>query len=1152
MTAVLVPIGLDALVIRPGDVADPVAATAWGEPVRPASGATRQALAAAPFSDLADSRPPGVHLHWAVPDALSIRAADASQFPALPSRWLIVRLSGLADAATPRAVATWMYPNIHAPTSTVVVDGHTSVQPIGAASAPVSVRGRGANGVHPSWALGYDDTAGRLSFHDPLDDATVTGPLAYLVVGWYTQAGLDPLTPPAGTPATPTWLLQRLAELGWTAGLPIGAAPTSSIYHGSALAIGWPDAGWPGDGGGVQSSEIGGPPDPAAVELALADNLIAALAALLDGEVDAATAAASEAALSGSSSASTRPDGANVVDVARHQSRFRAVAPSAGIEDAIYEDLQVPPWLPVIPTVIRAAVDAADARAVDADLASLAAAWTEPSAAQARAAAVAAAGGSGTGNVTAVTYPTPRQWAPGDPVLVTAGLGRTLRHGADGRFRADGLVDCRVTGATVAGPTPVLPPWVAATDVPAEVADLLVELAAIDPGSVAGLAAAGTTSAEAKARASWWDTFASGVDGWRTPPAGTGWTGTLPSPIAVTRPSRPWNPLRLDWEAELRLTPTGPSHWRLGDVDFEPAEPFPIDAPTVAAPELVSGRGWLSAAPADLLAAAAVRAGDDPAAAAAADTVAASLEGFVDAVRGVPLGVWVSTRGVVDDPPQSWIEAETYPARPHVAAVWQLTRVRAVDTFGQYLTLYDTAAGIAPATPLTVPEELGLPGVPGIALRPRFTTSITLEARLLDREIGEAAEASGARPPISGFLVPNPFDGSVELVDDAGVSVAQARVDPTSHATVLAATPSTEAVTAEPELPSALALVVQSMLDADRAAPPGEADDGALAALVGLIEITGRAVDVTARAGNAQLSLLLGHPVCVVRLGLTLSVDDPQGADALAATLTPVRLGNIASLTDGVLAWFLEDAPGQVHPVHAAVTAASASPNAFVGDPLVWLQPNTTRTLVVLAVPSTDITVVSGLLPQKQLEIRREWTEQPLKLLTPTLGVDALVRDPNAVAMPVPGGINGAWTWYQRPVTGAAWRAEPVSSDPPTAQPGAVVVAQDGFLRVTLIEDPPYRGIPMRVEYADHAGHYSTIEAIGGTNPDGSVWRLPIDTAVQMAESGRYWFHVTAAVGGVERDIDIVVRRAGSGRKYLRTVADETTTNNLEQLPRIP
>jgi hypothetical protein len=62
----------------------------------------------------------------------------------------------------------------------------------------------------PAWAAYYDNVADRLGFHDAAGDAT--GPLAYLVCGWYADESLDPLGSAIRSLAQFELALERL---GW-------------------------------------------------------------------------------------------------------------------------------------------------------------------------------------------------------------------------------------------------------------------------------------------------------------------------------------------------------------------------------------------------------------------------------------------------------------------------------------------------------------------------------------------------------------------------------------------------------------------------------------------------------------------------------------------------------------------------------------------------------------------------------------------------------------------------------------------------------------------------------------------------------------------------------------------------------------------------
>ncbi|MEJ7685602.1 MAG: DUF3892 domain-containing protein [Variovorax sp.] len=71
------------------------------------------------------------------------------------------------------------------------------------------------------------------------------------------------------------------------------------------------------------------------------------------------------------------------------------------------------------------------------------------------------------------------------------------------------------------------------------------------------------------------------------------------------------------------------------------------------------------------------------------------------------------------------------------------------------------------------------------------------------------------------------------------------------------------------------------------------------------------------------------------------------------------------------------------------------------------------------------------------------------------------------------------------------------------------------------------------------------ISNVGGVNPDGGRWKMTLDDAIKGIESRTYEFFVQVG----SQHSNVVVARAASGRKYLRTEADNTRVDNLLSLP---
>ena len=217
-TRVLVPIDVQALVVPAGS-AEPMVrlplsiAAPDDAPPAPATGI------------LVDGPPraPGVHLHWAMPDAL-LRGKLADNgptnrlaLPPLPDRWVVLRVVAPKGASAP-ALRGWV---IEADTTRVVP---LEQWPAGAAAAAATGRTVGADeltgacGGSLNWTGTYDATLHRFALHDPLDDLALVTPngsegdqLAYLVAGWWSEPARDPLD----GAQTSSSLHERLRQLGW-------------------------------------------------------------------------------------------------------------------------------------------------------------------------------------------------------------------------------------------------------------------------------------------------------------------------------------------------------------------------------------------------------------------------------------------------------------------------------------------------------------------------------------------------------------------------------------------------------------------------------------------------------------------------------------------------------------------------------------------------------------------------------------------------------------------------------------------------------------------------------------------------------------------------------------------------------------------------
>jgi hypothetical protein len=159
-------------------------------------------------------REPGVHLHWAMPDALlrgrlepqsgagggAGTAGSRLGMPALPDRWLVLRLLHPAGADQP-AITGWVLFADRA-VAVPLADFREESPAAGPAAGPALDAGRltGVAGGSVAWSGVYDAVLNRFAFHDTLADVPAVAPggvdsgcATYLVAGWWRTPAQDPL-----------------------------------------------------------------------------------------------------------------------------------------------------------------------------------------------------------------------------------------------------------------------------------------------------------------------------------------------------------------------------------------------------------------------------------------------------------------------------------------------------------------------------------------------------------------------------------------------------------------------------------------------------------------------------------------------------------------------------------------------------------------------------------------------------------------------------------------------------------------------------------------------------------------------------------------------------------------------------------------------
>lgn len=86
------------------------------------------------------------------------------------------------------------------------------------------------------------------------------------------------------------------------------------------------------------------------------------------------------------------------------------------------------------------------------------------------------------------------------------------------------------------------------------------------------------------------------------------------------------------------------------------------------------------------------------------------------------------------------------------------------------------------------------------------------------------------------------------------------------------------------------------------------------------------------------------------------------------------------------------------------------------------------------------------------------------------------------------------------------------------------------------------------INKSDRDNPYERITHVGGTNQNGTRWRLTQESAIAGIEDGTWRFFVS--VGG--KSVWVIVATSRHGNKYLKTESDGEEPNNLLSLPECP
>jgi hypothetical protein len=417
------------------------------------------------------------------------------------------------------------------------------------------------------------------------------------------------------------------------------------------------------------------------------------------------------------------------------------------------------------------------------------------------------------------------------------------------------------------------------------------------------------------------------------------------------------------------------------------------------------------------------------------DVLTGGLDGLITFLRGGFSSDGVSRSASGDPAPDPFFAMRE--------GFLRITRLRLVDGFGQFVDLLDPqntgtadASAIAKSDPMSAPNDSGL-----VLLTPRFTAPARLWFRWMDAGGSETEAKSNPQTgttiaPVCGYLMPNHLDGALEFFDAGGTNLGFVRQqdDQTIGWEEAPGQPSTLGQDPGRAIPNRFAAgIAQALVQwgvADAGLP--NLNDNALQAMLRVVDSSRWSIDPFGHAGDEHLCLLVGHPIVIVRARLRLELQEPVRPDLANLNAVPIRLGALAHWQDGLFGYFVDDDYTVLHCVDAAVaglareigpnqgflqpinlvpdyfsTFASSAGSTPVTHPyidtsgVVWIRPNQIVDLTLLVEPHTVVHATSGLLPRKEIGLRREWTSDALSKLSPTFRFGPLLVDPKRIRMPI-------------------------------------------------------------------------------------------------------------------------------------------------------
>jgi len=706
----------------------------------------------------------------------------------------------------------------------------------------------------------------------------------------------------------------------------------------------------------------------------------------------------------------------------------------------------------------------------------------------------------------------PRFWTAVDPVLVLSNTAHLLTIDPDAtlfcRWPAEIVTSLKVTAGS-GGPAFTIgsaqlaefQPAVNWAHLPAVSAALFAEFFLLDPANAPLVAAAAhqtLNGAQLEALAS-------------SMAAPAPQAGLVPRELAAYPWTQPWQPLYLDWEITWYQIPfrnsQGDANWAFDGADYDL-----VSGVTAPVSTVLTGRGVLTPKPSfefqsridqfiadypDSKATQTLQEVENLVAKVDGwDFLSQSLGGLKTQLASwnpvptvtlptVPLpGGTQSLAELIADqaqcPPSPALDKPGHGVPTSMFEAMRggqffFSRLTIVDVFGQTLEVVagqtDSQTSVIVGEGLHVTHAIDPLNVAGLVqLPPRL-----LQPARLNFQFSPVSNGN----PILGWVIPNHLDGDLAVygADGALYGELSPAVNARSERFVYWWQAPDSPYTTLPALQNAHAELGGFLARLQAAGPE------ALADFLRSVDETLWSVDPLGDRGDAFLSALLGRPLAVVAAAISFELQAEAWRDpAWPFTFSspdplflgyqfPVQLGNLTSLRDGLLGYFVDGNYEKFSAVHVAQPGPNDPPlSGYLSQigPNNWLRlgfaasgPSPGHKLTLVMDPRAAVHAQCGILPTKDVTLLSEWVDSALAGMKATFRTGPLLaemrqlipqgqKEPvSSLLTPCPAEKNGKWQWRQLAGDGAWPVADLAPVDDSAVFPDAPPILRDGALQLS-------------------------------------------------------------------------------------------------------